>query len=362
MKQFLIVKTSSLGDILHTFPVLFLLRELFPDCLIDWVVEKKFVSIVEAHPLVRKAIVFHRLRPVCSTIRLRKVEYDSIFDLQGNTKSAWLTFFARGKEKVGFAKESVREWPNLWVTNKQFNVSKKDNIRDQYLSIVRQTYQQEHRHPLFSSCSFQLSDDDRNVLTQFNTKEIDCFKVMVCPGSQWENKKLSIDTMISFLNLIQKEYDPFFFFMWGQAKEKEECEKISQMFAQRSVVVPKLSFIAWQHFMKEMDLMIGMDSSALHLCATTSTPTFSIFGPTIADVFKPLGAHHHTFQGVCPYQIRFEKQCPSLRTCSTGACIKKISSQELFCSFSIWWNSQLALRQKMSSITDETSHLAVSRD
>ena len=60
-----------------------------------------------------------------------------LFDLQGNCKSALVTFLARADIKIGFSQNSVSEWPNLFFTDFQFEVDKKKNIREQYLSLVQ---------------------------------------------------------------------------------------------------------------------------------------------------------------------------------------------------------------------------------
>jgi heptosyltransferase-1 len=50
-------------------------------------------------------------------------------------------------------------------------------------------------------------------------------------------------------------------------------------------------------------------------------------------VYIPQGEIHEGTQGFCPYNIRFQKRCPKLRTCKSGACIKKIDAERLFLSF-----------------------------
>jgi heptosyltransferase-1 len=82
-----------------------------------------------------------------------------------------------------------------------------------------------------------------------------------------------------------------------------------------------------------MDCVIAMDSAALHLCGTTLTPSFSVFGPSAASIYKPLGSQHTHVQGFCPYKQEFIQRCPLLRTCKTGACIKNLQAEELFQHF-----------------------------
>ena len=82
--------------------------------------------------------------------------------------------------------------------------------------------------------------------------------------------------------------------------------------------------------MASVDMVIAMDSLPLHLAGTTETPTFSIFGASSANKYKPKGKKHLAFQGTCPYKRTFERRCPVLRTCSTGACIRDLHGEELF--------------------------------
>ena len=155
---------------------------------------------------------------------------------------------------------------------------------------------------------------------------------MVCPGSKWVNKQLKAETLIAFLKKIEGELKASFLLVWGDALEKELCEELNAHL-KISHVVDKLPLAVWQNLMNEADLVIAVDSSALHLCGTTTTPSFSIFGPTAPKVFKPIGERHFAIQGKCPYGMVFEKQCPLLRSCPTGACIKEMTAEELFQAF-----------------------------
>ena len=125
----LIVKTSSIGDIIQAFPVLQYLKIRFPEASIDWVVEKEYQELVQAHPLVRRAIPFGsrlwRKKPLSSWKSiwgffksLRQESYDLLFDLQGNIKSSFITANSRAREKVGLGWKSVPELPNFFTTRK----------------------------------------------------------------------------------------------------------------------------------------------------------------------------------------------------------------------------------------------------
>lgn len=315
--KILIVKTSSLGDIIQCFPVLNYLHQIFPNVQIDWVVEDHFANVVHSQPLVHKAISK-------KWSAIRKESYDYLFDLQGNCKSGWITLIARANIKVGFDFSSVREWPNIFATHIRFAPPKNSNIRLQYLSILEQFFQKKMK---------RLSMKRRSSSGKY---------VMVCPGSKWVNKQLKEETLRSFLQSLYEKYQMQFLFVWGTEDEKRYCEQV--MLPGNEILPKRLELHEWKNLMNEMKLVIAVDSSALHLCGTTSTPSFSIFGPTKAEVFKPFGKQHFAFQGKCPYERSFQKQCPILRTCSTGACIRDIQTEELVQAFSAWWVLEAAER------------------
>jgi heptosyltransferase-1 len=142
------------------------------------------------------------------------------------------------------------------------------------------------------------------------------------------------------LQRIHGRLNASFLFIWGDSAEKAYCEEIQRCFPDRSLLVDRLPLPTWQNLMNEVDLVIAVDSSALHLCGTTSTPSFSVFGPTKPDIFKPIGHRHFSFEGKCPYGRTFAKTCPILRSCPTGACIRELTAEEIFQAFAKWWETE----------------------
>lgn len=338
----LIVKTSSLGDIIQAFNVLNDLKRRFPEASIDWAVEVSFHSIVAAHPLVRRAIplAIKERRHLWDSLRsLRREKYDLIFDLQANCKSGMITFLSRGKVKVGYGLKAVREWPNVLATHVRFNVSKKKNIRHFYLDLIEH-YCESARKAEIEGVRFKISDEEKRKVDQILAPIQSPLKIMVCPASKWINKQLPLEVLVSLLQKIEQTYHASFLLVWGAESEKAFCQQIQTHLSQ-ALIVDKLPLPTWQNLMSEVDLVIAVDSSALHLCGTTATPSFSLFGPTSPHVFKPIGERHFSYQGACPYGRTFEKQCPILRSCSTGACMRELRAEDLFLEFTKWTSKVL---------------------
>jgi heptosyltransferase-1 len=341
----LIVKTSAIGDVVQTFPALEYLRKKYPEARIDWVVEEGIAPLLRSHPFLSSVMTINtrgwRKKPfsketfgeVRAFLRLlRSRTYDVLFDLQGNTKSAFVTGSARAKEKIGFGWKSVRERSNLLVTDKKREVPYGLNIRSKYLSLVKEGDE------LFESQGvvLNISEEEQKRKEQIlsDPKLQRSLLIMVAFGSKWINKQLEEKTLSDFLELISQRYHPSFLLIYGNAEEESMARRLHHRFQENSIAVGSLSLSLWQSLMGEVDEVIAVDSAALHLCGTTLTPSFSVFGPSRASIYKPLEKRHVSLEGACPYGMNFEKHCPRLRTCKTGACIRTLTAEALFNAFS----------------------------
>ncbi|MFZ0564676.1 MAG: glycosyltransferase family 9 protein [Chlamydiales bacterium] len=324
--KILILKTSALGDVIHTFPVVDYLKKRFPVGQIDWVVETRAASLVKAHPHIDRVLSLDskrwREKPFSSSNRkersgfrteLKKVHYDLVFDLQGNLKSSWVLSQVVAKKKIGFGWKTVPEWPNALFTSHRFNPHPNQNIREDYLSVV-QSYFRDPQSFVSSPIALTLTEEERCKLVQLKLNP-----TLVCPGAAWPNKRLPQKTLSFVLKKINR--GPYMF-SWGSNEEREIAMQLSAEFPNSYVLEP-LSLPLLQHVMAKCQLVIAMDSLPLHLCGTTQTASLSFFGPSSASKYLPMGKQHRAFQGLCPYGIRFEKRCSRLRSCPTGACLSE---------------------------------------
>lgn len=330
--KFLIVKTSSLGDILQTFPVATYLYVKYPGCQIDWVVEEEFAELVKANPQIdnvfsvktrkwRKGKAWGAILPFKA--ELQSHIYDACFDLQGNTKSALITLFVRTECKVGFGKGTVAEKPNLFITKFQFDPPAGQNIRDDYLFVVKSYFSDTQPFEVTPVVLHTSPEDNEKVQGILDHPLLNGIrKVMVCPGSAWINKQLTKAQLSEVLTEFRQKNSCAYVFCWGNDAEKQLCQSLVDAFP-GSILLEKLSLPALQALMDKMDFVISMDSLPLHLAGTTSVGTYSFFGPSLATKYCPNGPQHFYNQGVCPYGRTFEKRCPILRTCPTGACLRK---------------------------------------
>jgi heptosyltransferase-1 len=314
--RIIIVKTSSFGDILHAYPVIGYLKEKFPSCTIDWIVEKRCRELVEAHPDIDQCLVVDtklwRKGGDLSSFwtfkkALQRQEYDLLFDLQGNIKSSFFTFLAKAKRKIGFGFKTAPEKGNVLVTTDRFDPPKGKNIREDLLFLAQSFFQEKsffETKPVFLKSS--------------GIKLQEVGATLVCPGSNWENKCVSLQ----FLKKMVQSIEGPVLYSWGTEKERQVCEELAQI---RGRVLQKQTLPELQNIMRQVSLVIAMDSLPLHLAGTCQTPTYAFFGPSSCTKYNPVGSQHRAMQGSCPYGVKFEKRCPRLRTCKTGECIKTLN-------------------------------------
>jgi len=349
MKRYLIVKTSSLGDIVQSFPALSLLKKLEPDSEIDWVAEKNAKELLLNHPHIKRVIIFegkkwkkHPWRSHCRKRisyfikELRLYRYDAIFDLQGNIKSGVITAFAKSKYKIGFDSQNVAEWPNIIATNRHILVNPTVNLRLQYCQIINGFFSSFNKNKKEPDLFLSINTDKKieelisNTLTQKNVN------ILVCPFSRWKNKQVPTNRLYELLSFLKNDLDANFLFVSGNDNEKIAAQTLALRFPDRSIVLSGYSLISLFHLMQRMDLVISMDSLPLHLSGLSVAPTISFFGPSNSHLYSPLGDQHLSFQGRCPYGHFFQKRCKHLRSCISGACMDDFSLDQIAVKLKNW--------------------------
>ena len=121
-QRFLIVRLSSIGDIVHALPAAAALAETYPQARVDWVVEKRHALLLEGNPHLHRVLALDTLgwrkRLTCSATwremgegmdNLRRTRYNAALDFQGLWKSAAVAWLSRAQERIGFAGRWMRE-------------------------------------------------------------------------------------------------------------------------------------------------------------------------------------------------------------------------------------------------------------
>jgi heptosyltransferase-1 len=285
----LIVKTSSLGDIIHTLPALTDAGHAMSDITFDWVVEENFAEIPSWHPLVKKVIpvALRRWRKHWMSIKtwrewcafrtaLRATQYDVVIDAQGLLKSVFISLSARGK-RVGFNAKSAREPLAALLYQQTYLVAKKQHA----ISRVRHLLSQVLGYPR------PMDTPDYGIdRARFEEQQDENYFVFL-HGTTWETKLWPESSWIELANIAtDKGYS--IKLPWGNSVEHERALRIAAV-SPRISVLPRLDLLGMAKVLANAKGVVAVDTGLLHLAAALNVPSVSLYGPTNPALTGALG-------------------------------------------------------------------------
>ena len=277
----LLIKTSSLGDVIHSLPALSDARAAIPDIQFDWVVEEGFAEIPAWHPAVAQVlpVAIRRWRKnLWQTLRngewrrfkarLREQRYDLVIDAQGLLKSAWLTRYAQGPV-AGLDRDSARE-PIA------------SRFYQQRYAVPREQHAVERTRQLFAQAlgySVPAGMGDYGLQRSLLADEQSLPYLVFLHGTTWPSKhwpeaqwRLLAEQMSALGWSIRLP--------WGNAAEKARAERIAEGL-QQAVVLPRLNLAGIAHVIAGARACVAVDTGLGHLAAALDVPCISLYGPTL---------------------------------------------------------------------------------
>ncbi|WP_312920652.1 lipopolysaccharide heptosyltransferase I [Stutzerimonas nitrititolerans] len=277
----LLIKTSSLGDVVHTLPALTDAQRAIPGIQFDWVVEEGFAEIPAWHPAVAQVIpvAIRRWRKnLWQTLRsgewrrfkarLRETRYDLVIDAQGLLKSAWLTRYVKAPV-AGLDRDSAREPLVSRFYDRRYAVP-----RDQHaLERVRQLFAQALGYELPQGIG-DYGLDRAQLATPGEEPYLLFLHGTTWPSKHWPEaywRELA-ERMSTFGWAIRLP--------WGNAEEKARAERIAEGIAGASVL-PRLNLGGVAKVVAGARACVAVDTGLGHLAAALDVPSISLYGPTL---------------------------------------------------------------------------------
>lgn len=334
--KILIIKTSSLGDIIHALPVLEYLRQAEPAATIDWVVDEAFVDLVSGNPLINRVltVAFRRWkkapfarrtrRELVSFIQtLRQERYDLIFDLQGNLKSGLVCAFGRAPLKVGFSRAHQQERLNALFTNRKVGFLPPDkNAGQRYLRIVSAPFALPPES-VVPHGDIYTSPEDNAHAQQMIGAAAGRPLMLFHNGTTWTTKLWHAEGWKQLADALLLHYPQATILLsWGTAEERMLAEEIARHIGDRAVVLGKMSLKQFVAVLKRVDLVVGGDTGPIHLAAAVGTPTVSFYRCTDGSLNGPLGRDHMIVQSPLPCTKCLRKSCERDEECRKSISVK----------------------------------------
>jgi heptosyltransferase-1 len=296
-KNILIAKPSSLGDIVLALPALRALRLSFPEAKISWLIRPEFAELIENHPYLNEIITFDRkllgkawfhpgaFGALMSLIRkLRRYEFDVIFDFQGLFRTASLAWLSGCKIRFGMA--NAREFATFFYTNKVPQNAECIHMVDYYLKIIQAAGASDFDVEFVFPRNPAAEDSVRRLLAS-NAIE-DNYAVLIS-GSAHQDKCWPPERFARLADIITSQYN-LSIIATGSVSESAIIEKIKE-----NANVP-IASLAGQTSLGELvallkgaRLVVSNDTGPGHIAAALGVPLVLMFGRANPIRLEPYG-------------------------------------------------------------------------
>ena len=283
--RILLVKMSSMGDIIHNMPLIHDIKQHYPEAIIDWVVEEAFVELARLNPLVNQVFPVGMRRWKRSLFskntwleffkfknHLQKINYDAILDTQGLIKSAVIAQLAHGVsygQNIHTARESLAGR----LVNQPLDIPRNLHAitRNRMVGALALNYSIS-KSPATYDLLF-IADNEQNLNTLLPKNCIMLFHSTARAAKHWPN-----ECWIALgRHLNAQGYAVAL--PWGNLPEKERAEHIATSL-NNATVLPKLSIVQLARLMLHAKACIGLDTGLSHIAVALNIPTLAIFTDT----------------------------------------------------------------------------------
>ncbi|MCU0643900.1 MAG: lipopolysaccharide heptosyltransferase II [bacterium] len=330
-EKILIIRMSSIGDILLTTPVIRLLKKKFPESKIDFVIKKQFAQVLADHPQIDKFYLFdkhiatHSLRAIKKEIRQQ--QYDLIVDLHKNIRSYFLTIGSRAKAILHYNKGIVRRFCYVKFRLKLFKKIVPTHLK--YINSL-QPYEIEDDHQgLEFYLDTKVTDQIRRRYGYFcrdNNQSI----IGIVPGAHHPTKRWTSEGFSAVINhLVDKGNCKIILF--GNQDDRKIVASLAIHSSQNILnTAGELSLRETGALMSFCHAVVTNDSGLLHLATALKKKVIAIFGSTTEELgFFPYLTEHIIVQNnslTCrPCSHIGRKKCPKKHF----KCMKDISAGQV---------------------------------
>jgi len=304
----LIIKTSSMGDLIHTLPALTDAMNAIEGIEFDWLVEENFIEIPAWHPAVKRVIpiALRRWRKnwraawankeIQNFIKeLKSQHYDLIIDAQGLIKSAIPAFLAKGK-RVGFDRESIKEPLAALFYQQKYNITK----NQQAIYKVRQLFSQALNYPLVQTAP----DYGINITAE---PLIEKPYLIFLHGTTWQTKFWPEVFWTELTQLANaKGYQVFY-----PIADQTDTERVQRIItpAETGQAMPIMTLQQIAQAIAGASAVIGVDSGLAHLTAALKIPALTLYGATNSQLTGAIGEKQKNLQSEFGCSPCLKKEC-----------------------------------------------------
>ena len=300
-KNILLIKMSSLGDILHTLPFAAALRHRFPEAKITWLVHPQFAGFLPDPPVIDEVLYFDKVKfnkmnlldKLAYFLEMRRLlhskKFDLVIDMQGLFKSAVLAAISGCSNRIGYCE--MREGSGL-ISKAVCGSHAGGHVIERYLDVARYlgATTDEIVFPLP-----ELTKETAAVQEKLAAQGLQGEYVVIVPGARWKTKEWPVEHYARLAQMIVAEGCNVV--LAGGTDDAPKGKRITELAGE----LPQLVDLTGQTSLRELAALIkgckvyiSADTGPLHFAAALKKPLIAMYGPTKADRTGPYGSDDAT--------------------------------------------------------------------
>ena len=317
----LVIKLTSLGDVVMCVPAVEALRKTYPDAKIGWVTEDKSAEALEDYKTIDKLYIFEKkkiekwakLKKYFKIIKyikdfaknIEKDGWEISIDLQGHFRSALIAYLAKIPKRVGSAPGLHKIFLTERVVYSQF---KGGHAIEWYLFVLKNMGLIEEPYEInyFFPLSEEKKNNAKNLIAPYRPNN---FLIGISPFTKWESKNWPLEYYEQLISKIEENLNTYIFF-FGTEQERYVIEN---QFGNHPTVINfagKLSISEFAAVLGQLDLFISADTGPMHLAASMGIKQIALFGPTHAEKTGPYNKKAKIMKVSLHCAPCFKKSCP----------------------------------------------------
>ncbi len=324
--RILLIKFTSLGDLIHALAAITDAASFFPSLKVDWMIDESFHEVALWHPAVdqifktshrtwRKGI-FSSIKPIWNLIhKVRQNDYDLIIDGQGNFKTALMSLFIKGRV-AGFDRKSAREWIASFAYSQKFPASWSMHAIDRL------------RHLFALSLGYPIPQTPPNFrldISRFSTPpDVPKPYIFFIHHASWKTKLWPLQHCQKLVQLIC-ELGYHILLSWGNMEEKIRAQKIC--IHPKAILLPKLTLSEIAPLLLNAKAAVSMDTGLSHLAAALNVPTVTLYGPSDSGIIGSNGKLQIHLQSKLSCAPCHQKKCRF--KVSSPPCLEALNPEEV---------------------------------
>ncbi|TAL12667.1 MAG: lipopolysaccharide heptosyltransferase II [Nitrospirae bacterium] len=328
VRRLLIVKPSSLGDIVHTLPTLAAFRRRFPRATLSWLVKREWAEVLEGQPDLDDVLAVDlSVQGWPAAIRaVREGRFDLVVDLQGLLRSAVLGWASGSPARVGFA--NGREGSPWFYTHRVPVPDASMHAVDRYLLMARFLGAAPEKPGPSAFCLPRDPAADARVeaLLAAAGVRVGTMLVALNPSARWATKQWPVASFAAVGDWLQRHGGARVAVVGGRAERSAGDEVIRLMQTAPLDLVGQTTMKELIALLRRLRVLITNDSGPMHLAAAVGTPVIALFGPTDPGRTGPYGAGHVVLHSGVPCSPCFSRRCANAVTLE---CLTSIRSQQV---------------------------------